>query len=74
MILSAWHFEYALQLQSTKTICFPLCETSSAFIDAFLLFQNIFSSVRACSSSSNIFSETAWPIKAKLHVEPPWEG
>ena len=24
---------------------------------------------------SNIFSsETAWPIKAKLYVEPPWEG
>ena len=24
---------------------------------------------------SNIFSsETAWPIKAKFNVEPPWEG
>ena len=24
---------------------------------------------------SNIFSsETAWPIKAKFYVEPPWEG
>ena len=23
---------------------------------------------------SNIFSEIAWPIKAKFHVEPPWEG
>ena len=24
---------------------------------------------------SNFFSsETAWPIKAKFHVEPPWEG
>ena len=24
---------------------------------------------------SNVFSsETAWPIKAKLYVEPPWEG
>ena len=22
---------------------------------------------------SNIFSETAWPIKAKFHVEPLWE-
>ena len=20
------------------------------------------------------FSETAWPIKAKFYVEPPWEG
>ena len=23
---------------------------------------------------SNIFSETAWPIKAKFHVESHWEG
>ena len=24
---------------------------------------------------SNVFSsETSWPIKAKLYVEPPWEG
>ena len=23
---------------------------------------------------SNIFSETAWPINAKFHVDPPWEG
>ena len=22
---------------------------------------------------SNVFSETAWPIKAKFYVEPPWE-
>ena len=27
------------------------------------------------STISNIFSsETAWPIKAKFYVEPPWEG
>ena len=27
------------------------------------------------SQCSNIFSsETAWAIKAKFHVEPPWEG
>ena len=26
------------------------------------------------SQCSNIFSETAWPIKAKFHVEPPWVG
>ena len=27
------------------------------------------------SQCSNIFfSETAWPIKAKIYVEPPWEG
>ena len=23
---------------------------------------------------SNVFSETAWPTKAKFYVEPPWEG
>ena len=23
---------------------------------------------------SNVSSETAWPIKAKFYVEPPWEG
>ena len=22
----------------------------------------------------NIFKETAWPIKAKFYVEPPWVG
>ena len=26
------------------------------------------------STISNISSETAWPIKAKFYVEPPWEG
>ena len=32
--------------------------------------------VRRCPSTiSNVFSsETAWPIKAKLYVEPLWEG
>ena len=30
---------------------------------------------RRCQQCLNIFSsETAWPIKAKLYVEPPWEG
>ena len=23
---------------------------------------------------SNVFSETAWPIKGKFYVEPSWEG
>ena len=36
------------------------------------------SGVRRCRCRQqwlNIFSsETAWPIKAKLYVEPPWEG
>ena len=28
-----------------------------------------------CPPFSNVFSsETAWPIKAKFYVEPPWEG
>ena len=26
------------------------------------------------STFSNFSSETAWPIKAKFYVEPPWEG
>ena len=31
--------------------------------------------VRRPSTISNIFSsETAWPIKDKFYVEPPWEG
>ena len=29
---------------------------------------------RGSSTISNISSETAWPIKAKFHVEPPREG
>ena len=29
-------------------------------------------SVRQCSKI--FFSETVWPIKAKLYVEPPWVG
>ena len=30
---------------------------------------------RRPSTFSNIFSsKTAWPIKAKFYVEPPWEG
>ena len=30
---------------------------------------------RCCPPFSNVFSsETAWPIKAKFYVAPPWEG
>ena len=30
---------------------------------------------RRCQPFSNVFSsETAWLIKAKFYVEPPWEG
>ena len=33
------------------------------------------SSIRPSSTILNVFSsETAWPIKAKFYVEPPWEG
>ena len=33
------------------------------------------SGVRCRQQCLNSFSsETAWPIKAKLYVEPPWEG
>ena len=27
-----------------------------------------------CPPFSNVFSETAWPIKPKFYVEPPLEG
>ena len=30
--------------------------------------------VRPFTFSNVFFSETAWPIKAKFYVEPPWEG
>ena len=30
--------------------------------------------VRRQPFSKIFFSETAWPIKAKFYVEPPWEG
>ena len=30
--------------------------------------------VRRHPPFSKMFSETAWPIKAKFYVEPPWEG
>ena len=32
------------------------------------------SSVVVHKLSNIFFSETAWPIKAKLNLEPPWEG
>ena len=32
------------------------------------------SSVRRSQCSNIFFSETAWPIKAKFYVEPPWVG
>ena len=32
------------------------------------------SSVRRPQCSNIFFSETAWPIKAKFYVEPPWLG
>ena len=32
------------------------------------------SGVRRPFTILNIFSETAWPIKAIFYVEPPWEG
>ena len=31
-------------------------------------------SVRPFTFSKVFSSETAWPIKAKFYVEPPWEG
>ena len=31
-------------------------------------------SVRFTTFSNLFFLETAWPIEANLHVEPPWDG
>ena len=31
-------------------------------------------SVHPPSTVSNIFSKTAWQIKAKFYMEPPWAG
>ena len=45
MILSTWNFEYALQLQSTKTICFRYVSHPMRLL-MLLLFKNPFSLVR----------------------------
>ena len=38
-------------------------------------YTHALASIRRPFTISNIFSsETAWPIKAKFYVEPPWEG
>ena len=39
-----------------------VCPWSGLYTCVWPLFSNIF------------YSETAWPINAKFHVEPPWEG
>ena len=40
-----------------------------------MLIGYTWSSVRRSSQCSKIFfSKTAWPIKAKFYVEPPWVG
>ena len=39
MILSTWNFEYALALQSMKTIYFSLFEASSEFIHDFCIYK-----------------------------------
>ena len=52
-------------------------------LSLFMFWCQSFGDVSPCNCSlyfrtstiSNVFcSETAWPIKAKLYVDPPWEG
>ena len=55
--------------------CLVLANLSRRLIGELIVYP--FSGVRRCHRSqfSNLFSsETAWPIKAKFNVEPPWEG
>ena len=59
-----------------KTKCLFLAHLSQRLIGELIVYQC--SSVRrrrCCPPFSNVFSsKTAWPIKAKFYVEPPWEG
>ena len=53
MILSSRNFEYALQLQSTKTISFPYLRHPMSLFKVFFSFQNLFSSVRTVKCDEN---------------------
>ena len=45
------------------------------FVGYSLTYRQALLSVRRRPHSLNIFSlETAWPIKVKFHMEPPWNG
>ena len=60
--------------QRTKSRLF-LAHLSQRLIGELIVYPC--SGVRCCCRppfSNVFFSETAWPIKAKFYVEPPWEG
>ena len=59
------------QMQDLDTVCFS--HFSRRLIGELIGYSSGPASVRP-SQCSNIFSETAEPIKAKLYVEPPWVG
>ena len=76
------HF-YIVKLEFTGVyFIFLLAHLSRRLIGELIVYQ--WSGVRRPSSvvvvvrrrpqCSNIFSETAWPIKANFNVEPPWVG
>ena len=59
------------------TAIFHGCKNDNFQMKYFVIFlifaQNIDCGYTLEPLLSNIFSETAWPINAKFHVEPPWE-
>ena len=73
-----------LQVDSPSGFCICirfLANLSRRLIGELIVYQ--WSGVRRPSSSSSVrrpqcsnifFSQTAWPIKAKFYVEPPWVG
>ena len=71
-----------LNFENAKTFlfCFRfLAHLSRRLIGELIVYP--FSGVQRCrcrrcrrSQFSSISSETAWPIKVKFYVEPPWEG
>ena len=54
-----------------KIICF-LAHLSQRLIGELIVYP--WSDVCRSQCSNIFFSETAWPIKAKFYVEPPWVG
>ena len=64
-------FFYNLKARESFLYCF-LAHLSRRLIDE--LIEYPWSGVRRPQCSNIFFSETAWPIKAKFDVEPPWVG
>ena len=57
-------------------ISYFLAHLSQRLIGELIVYTHALASVRpSLSTISNIFSsETAWPMKAKFYMEPPWVG